>query len=276
MSSMKHKIVVQWMPNDNYDDVVQLLKDFNQYGIKDDLILANSSGKALDQLDVSNMVHEAYEVPSECDNSSKVKNNILSYMATRRNEFKFLHLIEGNTKLLKDPATYMADLENVMDVLDYSIHFSTTTDQCNYLFKKMCPRLTIAIDDEDIKKRLNLPASISFTSHSNNVWTTYDYEKCGGECPQLYDERFSIAMFMIIEYLARRRATRKPGQLYYMNQYLSIPSEVGVFTTVDGKTEISPEKMQEEDKIFKSLGIDYSPDNNIDQVLEDFYAVLRR
>lgn len=41
-----------------------------------------------------------------------------------------------------------------MAALDYSIHFSTVTDPCNYIFKKFNPRLTIDIDDEDAKTKL--------------------------------------------------------------------------------------------------------------------------
>jgi len=62
-----------------------------------------------------------------------------------------------------------------------------------------------------------------------------------------------------------------------MNQYLSIPSEIGVFTTIDnGSGNIDPKKMQEEDTIFKAMNIDYSPDNNIDKILEEFYALLKK
>lgn len=34
--------------------------------------------------------------------------------------------------------------------------------------------------------------------------------------------------------------------------------------------------MQEEDQMFKSLAIDFSPDNNIDKILEDFYIVVKK
>jgi len=33
--------------------------------------------------------------------------------------------------------------------------------------------------------------------------------------------------------------------------------------------------MQEEDKIFKSMNVNYAPDNNIDKVLEILYSRLR-
>ena len=107
-------------------------------------------------------------------------------------------------------------VEHTMDVLDYSIYFSTVTDGCNYVYKKFNPRLTITMDDDATKSKLHLPSTISFTSHSNTCWTIYDFNKMPSG-PQHYEEKFSIAMYYIIEYLARRRATKKDGQLYFMN-----------------------------------------------------------
>lgn len=188
-----------------------------------------------------------------------------------------MHIIEGSSKLLRDPTQYINEIEHTMSVLGYSIHFSTSTDPCNYLFKKFCPRLTVGIDDESIKASTGLPDALSFTSHANTVWTIYDYGEGGSDVPQQYNENFSIAMFMIIEYLARRRTKKKPGQLFYMNQYLSIPSELGVFAAVESRANgIDSGKMQEEDALFKSMKIDYSPDNNIDRVLEDLYSILKQ
>ena len=165
------------------------------------------------------------------DNNSKAKNFIFDTLQAQ-DGFRFLHIIEGNTKLLKDPTAYINEVEKTMDVLDYSIYFSTSSDRCNYVFSKFSPRLTIDIDDENVNKKLSLPPSLSFTSHSNTVWTIYDCEKCSKNI-QRYDEKFSIAMFMIIEYLARRRSLKDDGSLYYMNQYLSISDEIGTYGTID-------------------------------------------
>lgn len=79
-------------------------------------------------------------------------------------------------------------------------------------------------------------------------------------------------MYEIIEYLARRRATKREGQLYYMNYYLSIVDEVGVYEAlnIEGPS-IDPKTMQEEDAVFKDMKVDFAPDNNIDIVLEAFY-----
>lgn len=133
------------------------------------------------------------ELPADKDNSSKIKNYIFDFV--KEKNFKgFLHIVEDVVALHKDPSNFIDKVENAMDKLDYSIYFSTVTDPCNYIFKKFNPRMTIGIDDESVKSKLNLPDKISFTSHSNTCWTIYDFDKFNG-CPLRFDERFSIAMY---------------------------------------------------------------------------------
>ena len=71
------------------------------------------------------------------------------------------------------------------------------------------------MDDDVTNNKLSLPSTLSFTSHANTAWTVYDFMK--QPSPQRYDEKFNIAMYFIVEYLARRKSTRQPGQLYFMN-----------------------------------------------------------
>ena len=84
-------------------------------------------------------------------------------------------------------------------------------------------------------------------------------------------------MFMIIEFLARRKSTRTPDQLYRMNMYMTIPEEIGVFHSelLPVKDDLKPETMAEEDKIFKSLNVAFAPDNNIDEILECLWNKLK-
>lgn len=61
-----------------------------------------------------------------------------------------------------------------------------------------------------------------------------------------------------------------------MNQYLSVGDEVGVYSSAElGTEQIDGAKMQEEDTIFRSMKVDYAPDNNLDIVLDAFYAKLK-
>lgn len=112
-----------------------------------------------------------------------------------------------------------------MDVLDYSFWLATSCDPCNYLYQKFCPRVVVDVDDPKYEK-YGLK-QIVLTSHSNLQWVAYDLEKAS-ESELKLDEDFSIAMYEIIEALARRKAQKKT-QPYFMNQYVTVPAETGVF-----------------------------------------------
>lgn len=206
-------------------------------------------------------------------NRAKCKNEINKFF--KELGFKgFLHVVESPVQLLKDPAAYLIEQERCMDVLDYDVYFSTTSDGCNYVYSKFNPRVTIQLDSPDFKT-LNMPQSISFTSHSNTIWVTYNFAKITDELLK-FDERFNIPMYFIIEFLARRRNTKPIGSLYLMNQYLSIPSEVGVFTQdQESHQRNQSDDMQKEDMIFKTLNLNFVPDNNIDQLLVDVINKLK-
>lgn len=144
------------------------------------------------------------DMPDDCDNSAKMKNFILDY-AKKNVVCTFFHLVEANICIDDGIDKFIAEVEHTMDVLDYSIYFSTSTDKCNYVYSKMNPRISIDLDDDDCKK-LGLPEKICFTSHSNTVWISYDFSRLP-DVPK-FDERFSIMMYVIIEYLARRRSSK--------------------------------------------------------------------
>lgn len=61
-----------------------------------------------------------------------------------------------------------------------------------------------------------------------------------------------------------------------MNQYLSISDEVGAYDIAQLNANATDDKtMQDENEIFKSLNIDYAPDNNIDIVLDAMFNKLK-
>lgn len=176
----------------------------------------------------------------------------------------------------KDISMYVDKLEKTMVALDYNVHLATVTDPCNYIFSKYCPRLTIDIDDEDIKSRLSLPDKLSFTSHSNTACVVFNFNAFKESSVPKFDEQFTVDMFTIIEFLARRKANRKDSQLYFMNQYLAISDEIGAFSTMKLDRNIDQETMKKEDALFKSMNINYAPDNNIDNVLDTLYVKLNQ
>ena len=267
-------IAIQWINEKAIDNVLKLIKDFNSYGFNDCIVLFGQHDIAsLDEQKTQGLRYSYVNVPYGKDEIPKIKNFIMSYVEQQQIN-GFLHIIEDDVALDKDPSTYIESLEHTMSILDYGIYFSTVTDPCNYVFNKFSPRLTIAIDDESIQNEFHLPKSLSFTSHSNTAWTTYNVNS--SIKTQRYNERFSVAMFYIIEYLARRKSTKVKGSLYFMNQYLSIFDEIGTFHVVPiEKSSLDPNKIQEEDAIFKSMNIDYAPDNNIDVILDSFYSKIK-
>ena len=100
-----------------------------------------------------------------------------------------------------------------MNVLDLNNWCGTVTDGCNYIYSKYNPRLSISIDKPEYQK-LNIDKVI-FCSHSNVQWLVYDLERADDN-ELFFNESFTVDMFWIIEYLARRRNTH-PNSLYFMN-----------------------------------------------------------
>ena len=210
--------------------------------------------------------------PSECDNMPKIRNWINAFF--KQQNFKgMLHVIEDTTKLLKIPTGFIVDLEHMMKTLDYDVWFSTVCDGCNFVYSKYNPRLSIELDKPELQK-LELGKRLLFTSHSNTQWIAYDFETVSDDLLK-FNESFSIAMFYIIEFLARRRNTRRADQLYFMNQYITVESEYKTFECIaaDKKTD-DQNALKEEDAKFRAMNIDIHPDNSIDNVLEMTYKKL--
>jgi len=178
-----------------------------------------------------------------------------------------LHVMSDGISLLKDPSEFIKDLEQMMSSMNYPIWMSTVTDPCNYVYGRYNPRCILKNDIE----KSGITYSLAVTSHSNTCWMAYDL----GILTEMDDiayfsENFKISMFYIIEFLARRRNLKRPGQPFYMNQYLTVESEYGTFknaASLHGKN--GPEgDMQSEGELFKSMRINHEPDVNIDAVLD--------
>lgn len=210
--------------------------------------------------------------PSTCTTVPQIRNWINRFFRTNNFAGK-LHVLEDNTEILKIPTGFITDLENMMDAFEYDVWFSTTCDNCNYVYSKYNPRLAVMLDKVEYFK-FNLGEKLVFTSHSNTQWIAYDFSRATDD--QLrFDEDFTIAMFYIIEFLARRRNTKKPNQVYFMNQYLTVPSELGVFKAIPtAQPATDDEALRKEDEVFKAKKVNYAADNDIDIVLEAMYNML--
>lgn len=220
-------------------------------------------------------------------NMPKLYNQLLDEEKKKQSgKHKFLHIIDSNVELLKDPQQFLEELEDMMVKLDYHVWLSTVCDECNYVFGKYNPRIRVSFDDDKSRHYLKTKA-ISLTSNSNTTWIAYDLT-APSEKLLKFDEQFEIAMYYIIELLARRRNTKDAGSLYYMNQYITVDSELGTYrrrSKVDDE-KLTQEQLQEkikkdqedmikENEIFQSMKINIEPDNSVDAILEDLYKKLK-
>ncbi len=185
----------------------------------------------------------------------------------------FLHVVNWNTVVNKDLTPFLESIEDMMDKLDYNVWFNTTCDPCNYVYHKYCPRTYIVLDDEQYSKKLKTK-QIAVTSHANTQWIAYNFAKAT-DSNLHFDEDFTIPMFYIIEFLARRKAEAVDGQLYFMNEYFTIEEEHGTFEAVKREEKIEQATMKKEDALFASKNVKHSPDNNIDLVASKFYLKLK-
>lgn len=163
-------------------------------------------------------------IPADKDTRPKVKNFALKHFKEGGFRGK-LHMLEDSVEVKSDPRQFVSDIENMMDV--YGLHnwMGTVTDGCNFVYSKYNPRLNIVIDREEFK-HLGI-SQAAFCSHSNVQWMTYDLPAADDD-EMYFNEQFTVDMFWIIEFLARRRNAH-PGSLYFMNQYYTCKSELGVY-----------------------------------------------
>lgn len=229
---------------------------------------------AFSQNDIKGFPVQIVNLPQDTSQNDVVARNFINDYFKQLQFKGFLHVVSGNI-IFKDMINeYLNQLEYTMDFLDYSVHFSTVTDPCNYVYSVYNPRMQLHLDDSKYDK-FNLPESLIFTSHSNTAYVTYDFSKIPDDLLH-FNEQFSIPMFHIIEFLARRRNTKSVNQLYYMNMYLTVPLEKEAIKNNPKLPEIDipQEKFKVEDALFKSMNIEFKPDNNIDMILEDIKKLL--
>ena len=186
----------------------------------------------------------------------------------------FHHVVHGSVELLGQISQFLIELEAMMRVLDYRVWLNTVCDGCNYVYNKYNPRVTVQADVPECEKA-GLLGDICFTSHSNTAWMCYDMS-AATDSQLRFDEDFTIPMYWIIEFLARRRADGAKTDLYFMNQYLTVCSERGLFRqmrTAAPETQ-DVKKQAEEDRLFRSKKIDYSVDNSVDMILDRLWNKL--
>ena len=216
---------------------------------------------------------DVVQIPAEADTRPKRKNFVVHHFKDSGFD-GFLHQIEDCVDIISDPSKFIDDIEKLMSILDVHNWCGTVTDTCNYVYDKYNPRLDVVLDKPEYASwGLDV---VRFCSHSNVQWIVYDMKNADDN--ELYfNDSFKVDMFWIIEFLARRRNSH-PGSLYYMNQYYTCASEYGVYKRIacdDDAVQDTPQQMRAEDALFKSMNVNYMPDNNIDLVLETLYEKLK-
>lgn len=206
------------------------------------------------------------------DTEPKQRNAINRYF--RSIEFSdILHVVSDSISLKKDPTVFLSQLETMMKTLDYSVWLNTYTDKCNFVYNKYIPRVAVALDKPELGQ-LGIGSKLIYTSHSNVNWMAYDFAKISDDLLR-FDEDFVVPMYFIIEFLSRRRNTKSATDLYFMNQYVTVESEAGVFECDDSSSsQFSPETMKNDDAKFKAKNVNHQPDNNLDNVFELTYTKL--
>lgn len=211
---------------------------------------------------------EFVKIPDELKiHGSKLRNFISKYLLDNKIQ-GFVHVIEDSIEIFGDVQPFLNEIEKMMRVFKLKTWFNTSCDVCNYVFNKYNPRFFIVVDEPEAKAKYD--KTIAWCSNANTQWVCYDMD--GIEFEEMrFEEKFFFPMYYIIEYLARRRNKKKPGELHYMNFYPSVPEELNVFRGYDVE-DIHPftnEEISNEDKIFHEMNVDNHPDQNLDQLMED-------
>lgn len=249
-------------------DAKKILFVSDEYQYKDE----NNPGIPMDpeRLGVdgtSNLTVEFYP-DSFTTHDTKLRNFISKWLLENKIG-GMVHIIEENVRIKKDINPFVPEIEKMMKMFKLKSWFNTSCDMCNFVYTKYNPRMFIAIDEPEAKAKYD--KTIAWCSNANTVWICYDLDTATFDDIR-FEERFRFPMYYIIEFLARRRNTKTPGSLDYMNYYPSIPEELGVFETVEleSSVQFSNEEIQAEDKIFREeLKVDNHPDVSIDSLMLD-------
>ena len=131
----------------------------------------------------------------------------------------------------------------------------------------------MAVDEEECKKVFD--TTLAWCSNANTFWMCFDTILAKKEDME-FCEDFPFPMYHIIEFLSRRRNTRKPGELYYMNLYPSVPEEMKVFRHLDPSDDYKPQNAEiaAQDKLFRERNYDFHADFNVDEIFEGVKKAL--
>jgi len=190
-------------------------------------------------------------------------NTVVEYLKSNYSGNRtYAYTICDSIQFKKDPTIFCNEIEKMMDKLKLDVWLNTYTDGCNFVFNKFDGRVSVAINEPELKSIYD--KTIIWTSHANPNVMVLDIDKL--ESGKMFDDRFDIPMFWIIKYLCERARDKKG----FMNHYPTIEDEIGVYKCGNfGGIEPTQEQLKKEDELFKSFNLDHSPNMSV-EVLMDF------
>ena len=210
---------------------------------------------------------EAVQIPMSKEdghNRAAGLNFIYKYLKDNFNN-SYGYVIYDSMQFKKDPSKFMDAIEEMMQKLHLDVWFNTYTDPMNFVFSKFDGRVSVAINDAELKQKYD--KTIIWTSHANPNLSIIDLD--GYKPPEdgkTFDDRFEIPMFWIIKFLCERRRDKKG----FMNYYPTIAEEVGVYKVADTGDGIHPTQdlMKKEDEMFTALKLDHTPSQNVEELMD--------
>ena len=109
-------------------------------------------------------------------------------------------------------------------------------------------------------------------------YTVYDLKNISFEKMKLNDS-FTVPMYYIVEYFARRRADKEDDGVPFMNLYPTVEDEGSKkwFSTIPvNNYNFSQEVIQKEGEEFAKLNLDTTPNLNADETLDFIEKVLNK
>lgn len=202
-------------------------------------------------------------------NRASIKNYVYKYVKEKYTEPNtYLYMIEDSVQILKNPQEFFDSVEDLMEIFDLDVWFNTYLDICNRIFSKFQGRSNITID----KEHYGVQKKIILTSHCNPTVSVYALDRVKYET--LFDEDFTIPMYFILEFLGRRKKDAV-HPLVFLNNYITIPEEIGVFKEENFKTDpINRDVQMAEHKRFMDMKLNMEPDNDLDKILDKFTDFL--
>lgn len=185
----------------------------------------------------------------------------------------FMHVLEDSV-FIEDVSSFIPAIEKMMTAMNLGSWYNTTCDGVNYVYAKYNPRVSISLDDAELKD-VGI-RKLLYCSNANFAWSIFNLD-IAKDHEMLVDSYYNVPMFMIIETLAARRNNKQKNEMHYMNYYPTIEEELHAFKRNPAIKEPSlRDQIEKENPHFREKHINNSADTNVDVLMEDLYLKLHK